>query len=149
MKTLLSIFCAVAAVATSAFAKESLWMTDFEAALTRAEKENKPILMNFTGSDFCPPCIMLSKEVFDTPEFKEYAKKNLILMEIDFPKTKPQPYSLKQQNAELARALGVQGFPSIYLVNSKLEIMTPRLGYYPGGPSVWIDGLEKFIEVAE
>ncbi len=149
MKNLLSIFIAATALVSTAFAQESIWMTDFEAARERAEKENKPILMNFTGSDFCPPCIMLAREVFDTPEFKAYAEENLILMEVDFPKTKPQPQELKRQNEQLASALQVQGFPSLYLVTHDLKVITPRLGYYPEGADVWIEGLDKFVKAAE
>ena len=149
MKRFFTIIIAIASLATAAIGAESGWMTDFEASRQKAEKENKPILMNFTGSDFCPPCIMLTKEVFDTPEFKKYATENLILMEVDFPQSKPQSPSLKRQNASLAQALEIHGYPSLYLVTHDLKVLTPRLGYYPGGPEVWIEGLEKFIKAAE
>lgn len=143
------MFVAVASLSATAFAGGSQWMTDFEAARQRAEKEDKPILMNFTGSDFCPPCIMLAKEVFNTDAFKEYAKVNLILMEVDFPQAKPQSESLQRQNAALADALEIPGYPSLYLITHDLKVITPRLGYYPGGPEVWIKGLKKFIEAAK
>lgn len=146
MKKILPMFLVVASLAATAFAGNAQWMTDFEAAREKAKKEDKPILMNFTGSDFCPPCIMLSKEVFQTKEFNEYAEANLVLMEVDFPQAKKQPPSLQRQNEALASALAIPGFPSLYLVTHDLKVITPRLGYYPGGPKVWIDGLKRFIE---
>ncbi len=149
MKRFLATIIAMASLATISLGSETAWMTDFEAARDKAEKEDKPILMNFTGSDFCPPCIMLSKEVFDTEEFRKYAAENLVLMEVDFPKAKPQPESLQRQNAELARALQIQGYPTLYLITHDLKVITPRLGYYPGGAKVWIEGLEKFISAAK
>ncbi len=146
MKRFLIILAAIASMSSVSSAAESLWMTDFTAALERSKKENKPILMNFTGSDWCGWCVKLSQEVFNTKVFKAYAEKNLILMEVDFPQNKPQSAKLRAQNEGLKQALNVEGFPTLFLVNSKLEVITPTLGYYPGGPKVWTDGLDAFVK---
>ena len=65
------------------------WLTDFDAARARSRAENKSLLIDFTGSDWCPPCMRLRKEVFSKPEFTDYAAKNLVLLEVDFQSAKP------------------------------------------------------------
>src|SRR5262245_42516320 len=74
------------------------WSTDLSAGLTRAGKEKRLVLANFTGSDWCGWCKRLHKEVFSTKEFAEFAKGNLVLVEIDFPSQKKQSESLKKAN---------------------------------------------------
>ena len=71
-------------------ADEPTWLTDFPKAQAQAKKDSKLVLMDFTGSDWCPWCIKLHNEVFTTPEFTEYAKKNLTLVQVDFPHKKEQ-----------------------------------------------------------
>src|SRR5690349_15819737 len=66
------------------------WLTDLPKAQAQAKQEDRMVLMNFTGSDWCSWCIKLDKEIFQTADFAEYAGKNLVLMEVDFPKNKPQ-----------------------------------------------------------
>src|SRR5262245_30005189 len=74
------------------------WLTDLPAAEAQAKAEGKFVLINFTGSDWCGWCMKLRKEVFLKSEFNDYAKTNLILVEVDFPKRKPQPAPLQQAN---------------------------------------------------
>src|SRR4026208_468233 len=82
-------------------AAEGKWINDVPAAKATAKKESKLVMMDFTGSDWCGWCIKLDKEVFSTPEFKEYAAKNVVLVELDFPRSKEQSAQLKKANAEL------------------------------------------------
>jgi thioredoxin-related protein len=101
------IKCALAAVAiplglgASTFAAES-WLTDYPAALALAKKENKLVLLSFGGSDWCEPCIIMKKRVFNSDAFKDYAAQNLITVDVDFPQGKPQPEALSKQNLALA-----------------------------------------------
>src|SRR3954469_10978566 len=74
------------------------WETDYAKALQMAKAQNKRVLLDFTGSDWCPPCIALRKRVFTSAEFRAYAQKNLILVELDFPRQKQQSAQLKSQN---------------------------------------------------
>ena len=74
------------------------WLTSYEKAQREAEAGNKLLLMDFTGSDWCGWCIMLDKEVFSKPEFKEYASKNLVLLELDFPRRKKMSPEITAQN---------------------------------------------------
>ncbi|QJE98994.1 thioredoxin family protein [Luteolibacter luteus] len=121
------------------------WETDFELAKQRAKAENKDILVDFTGSDWCGWCIKLKKEVFDKPEFQEYAAKKLIMVELDFPKRKELPAKEKEQNDKLAEKYDVQGFPTILLLNSKGREVN-RTGYQEGGPEKYIEHLKKLLK---
>ncbi len=118
------------------------WLTDYKKAQEAAKASNKLVLVNFTGSDWCGWCIKLDREVFSTPQFKEYASKNLVLMEADFPRAKRQSVSVKKQNEELAMQYQVIGFPTIVVLNGDGKVVG-ELGYTPGGPSAFIAELEK------
>ena len=81
-------------------------------AQQEAKANNKLLLLDFTGSDWCGWCIKLNKEVFSKPEFKDYANKNLVLMEVDFPRGKSQGSDIKKQNEGLAQQYQIEGFPT-------------------------------------
>lgn len=121
------------------------WMTDHSKALEKAKAENKPVLMDFTGSDWCGWCIKLDKEVFSTSTFKTYAEKNLVLLKLDFPRRHPLPASEKKQNEELASKYGIQGFPTIVILGAD-GAKKGELGYLAGGPKPWIVELEKITK---
>src|SRR5256885_3444923 len=89
------------------------WLTSLEQAQKEAQAKNRLLLMDFTGSDWCGWCIMLDKEVFSKSEFKEYASKNLVLLELDFPRTKKMPPVVTDQNEQLAVIYRDQGFPTV------------------------------------
>ena len=134
---------AVLALAWTVSAEDLAWKTDLDAAKKEAKKENKMVLMNFTGSDWCIFCKKLEAEVFNTKEFAEYAKKNLVLVELDFPRKKQQAPELKEANAKLQKEYGVQGFPTIVALNSEGKEIWKNPGYVPGGPKVFIGKLEQ------
>ncbi len=94
------------------------WTEDATAALKSARAEKKLLLMDFTGSDWCPFCVKLDKEVFSTPEFKDYAKNNLVLLELDFPKNKTQKRETIMQNEQIREMFGVEGFPVLIVCDS-------------------------------
>lgn len=118
------------------------WLTDAPAAFARAAKENKPVLMDFTGSDWCGWCQRLDKEVFSTVAFATYAKKNLILLKVDFPRSLKQTDSEKQQNQALGAKYRIEGYPTLVLVRAD-GTERGRLGYQPGGPDPWLAALDK------
>jgi len=138
MKSLLPIGCALLVAASTAFAADE-WQTDFKAASAQAAKENKMILLDFTGSDWCGWCIKLDKDTFSKPEFQKFAAENLVLVEIDFPQNKPQSDDVKKQNAELEAKFGVQGYPTLVLLNSEGKEIARNVGYLKGGPAGFID----------
>src|SRR4051812_3896083 len=114
------ISCALAAVlAAPAFAAEDEWLTDLAKAQTKAKAEKKMVFMDFTGSDWCPPCKALKKNVLSSPDFLNYAKKNLVLVEVDFPRSKPQPEELKKANQALQEKFKIEGYPTVIVLDAE------------------------------
>lgn len=136
-----TLIAAVAAL-TVLTATSSEWTTDAAKAQEQAKKENKLVMLDFTGSDWCGWCIKLKKEVFDTQEFKTYASKNLVLVEVDFPKTKEQSAEQKKANQALQKKYGIRGYPTIIVLDGDGK-QVGKLGYMKGGPKAFIAELEK------
>jgi thioredoxin-related protein len=132
----------VFAVAATA-AADVEWLTDYKKAQEQAKSAKKAVLLEFTGSDWCPPCIKLKREVFDKPEFQEYAATKYVLVEIDFPRRKALSEAAQRENEELAIKYGVQVFPTTIIVDADGKPLVIMEGYPPGGVSAFIDQLEK------
>jgi len=132
---------------SSAFAASS-WETDYDKALAKAKVENKRVLLDFAGSDWCGPCIEMRKRVFSSKEFGAYAAKNLILVEVDYPQRKKQSADLKKQNEKLGKQYGIdeKGFPTVVLLDPDGKVIREFSGY-DGEPSAeiiaWIEGKGK------
>ncbi len=106
-------FTAVAALSASAFASAPQgWSTDLDAAFKKAKADNKSVLVEFTGSDWCPPCIAMRKNVFSTKEFVAAASKNFLLVELDFPKGNKE---VAEKNQPWAEKYKIEGFPTVIL----------------------------------
>ncbi len=140
-------------VRAQANAQELEWHTDVAKAVSLSEKSKKPILMFFTGSDWCGWCMKLQKEVLKTPEFTKWAKDNVILVELDFPKRTPQSDALKQQNAQLNQFFQVRGYPTVWFAkgtkttDGKISFEAlGSTGYVAGGPAAWLEGANKIIK---
>ena len=121
---------------------EADWLTDFTAAQAAAKAGDKLLLLDFTGSDWCGWCRLLKAEVFSQPEFEAYAKKNLVLLTVDFPRAKPLSSEVRRQNQTLAQKYAIEGFPTIVILNGDGK-QVGLLGYMPGGPKAFIDELSK------
>jgi len=101
--------------------------------------------MNFTGSDWCGWCIKLDNEVFAKQEIKDFAKENLVLVKIDFRRSRRQSHEIKRRNQLLARQYQVQGFPTIIVLGlDGTQIGT--MGYVPGGPAAFINGVKAILK---
>jgi protein disulfide-isomerase len=118
------------------------WLTSLEQAQAQAKAEHKLVLLDFTGSDWCGWCKLLDKEVFSQPEFKEYATRNLVLVEVDFPRLKDIGNATRAQNEQLAVKYQIQGFPTIIVLNEEGKKVA-EFGYMQGGPEAFITQLEK------
>jgi thioredoxin-related protein len=116
-------------LAAQAFAAEGTWMTDLPKAQAKAKAEKKMVLVDFTGSDWCPPCKALHKNVLSSPEFLSYAKDNLVLVEIDFPRSKPQSAELKKANKELGKKYSIEGYPTVMVFDSEGKELLKDVGY--------------------
>lgn len=91
------------------------WLVNVEEAYELSKKTGKPILANFTGSDWCGWCKRLTRSVFVHDEFKSWAEKNVILLELDFPRRKKLPQDIRAQNQSLQRAFKITGYPTVWL----------------------------------
>ncbi len=120
------------------------WLTDYEEARAQAGKQSRPILVNFSGSDWCGWCIKLDEEVFEKEEFKKFADEKLVLFVADFPRSKEQADELKTQNRSLMEKYGIQGFPTILLLDAEGEVIG-RTGYQAGGPENYVKHLEELL----
>jgi len=118
------------------------WLTDLPQAQARARNENKLVLLDFTGSDWCGWCQKLDEDTFSQPEFAEYARKNLVLVQLDYPRQKPQPDALKRANAALEEKYGVDGFPTLIAMKPDGTVVWKQDGYVKGGPPVLIAQLD-------
>lgn len=138
MKKLILTLLLLASVTARA---ELTWLTDLDEAKKVAAKENKKLLVDFTGSDWCGYCIKLHKEVFDTPEFEKFAK-DYVLVELDFPKRKEQPAAEKAKNQAAQKKYGVNGFPTVIIMNTSGKVLNRAEGYSPdSGPSAYLPQL--------
>lgn len=118
------------------------WYATLEEAMEVAQKKHKPILMQFSGSDWCKWCIKLNNEVFLTKEFTDWAKNNIILINLDFPRRTPQTEKVKQYNNAQMQKYGVRGFPTVLLLNEYGNVVQ-QTGYLPGGPTVYIKHIKE------
>ena len=141
-KFLLTLVAGLMACAVTARA-ELAWGTDLDAALAQAKKEKKHVLIDFTGSDWCGPCMRLKKDVFDTKEFADYAEKNLVLIEADFPRIKKQSAALIKSNAALQAKFKTDGYPTIIILNGDGKEVSRTVGNQHGGPKAWIAVLSE------
>ncbi len=125
-------------------ADEAGWLTVLDQPVAKAQLNNKPILLFFTGSDWCGWCKKFDQEALSTPEFREYAEKNLILVEIDFPKQTPQSDAIKKANAAWQERFKITGFPTLILLDSHFKALGRQEGYAEGGAKIFIEELEQW-----
>ena len=120
------------------------WEDNLETAIQQAKKENKAVLVNFTGSDWCIWCKRLSSEVFQQKEFEKYADESLVLVKLDFPRNIEQSAETQNYNRNLAQKYGIQGFPTILIFNSQGKLVA-QTGYQPGGPEKYIEHIKSYL----
>ena len=132
------------------------WLVDVMQAHELSEKTGKPILANFTGSDWCGWCKKLKYAVFDKEEFKTWAEENVILLELDFPRRKQIPANIKQQNAQLQQAFQVRGYPTVWVFyltkpEGSQQFNIDALGKtgYAGSVEIFTKTIESMMEQYE
>jgi protein disulfide-isomerase len=141
MKTFLSL----ALLLTSMVFVHAGWTTDYKAALAQAKTENKLVLLDFTGSDWCGYCKLLDSEVFFQQSFKDFADSKYVMVTVDFPHEAPQPDTIKEQNAALGKQFGIDGFPTLIVLTPDGKELGRQVGYDPGsGPDAVIAKLKSF-----
>ncbi|MCD6526760.1 MAG: thioredoxin family protein [Desulfuromonas sp.] len=126
-------------------AAENIWHVDFDLAKKIAQQENKSIFANFSGSDWCHWCKKLDKDILKTEEFQTYAKDNLVLLLVDFPKRTKQTKRQIEHNRALANEFNVRGFPTVILLKANGTLISVT-GYRYGGPKAYVEHIEKLIK---
>lgn len=157
MKTLaflsIILFTGLTTFAQKSAKDDLVWHTDLNKAIELANKQDKPLMLFFTGSDWCGWCVKLQKEVFTQNEFKKWAQDNVILVEVDFPRANIQTEEVKAQNRNLQQQFAVRGYPTCWFVKAdKLKdgkvnfTQLGTKGYEAGGPGNWITGAKTLIK---
>ena len=139
-----NIFSAVLMLFTFAAVAGDGWMTNFEEAKAKAAKENKSLLVDFTGSDWCGYCIELHKNVFSKAAFTAYAKDKFVLVVLDFPEKIQLSAELKKQNSTLAKKFNVRGYPTVLIMDAN-GVPYAKTGNRPGGPAEYNKHLDVFL----
>jgi protein disulfide-isomerase len=124
--------------------KSLKWNDNLESSVKIAKSENKYVLVNFTGSDWCVWCKKLNAEVFTQKEFAKYANEKLVLVKIDFPRSIEQSEATKKYNQDLAFKYGIQGFPTIVLLDKNGNLVA-KTGYQPGGAANYVAHLNQLF----
>lgn len=119
-------------------------MDRFEIAQSQAKLADKPILLIFSGSDWCSWCIRLDREVFSQPEFKSWADQHVITFIADFPRNSTQSPEERARNQALLEKYGVEGYPTVLLLNADGSVIA-RTGYKPGGAANYVAMLERIL----
>ena len=129
---------------TALSARAEGWLTNFEEAKKQATEKNVPIIANFSGSDWCGWCIKLDREVLSKPEFMDYAKENLVLLNLDFPARKKQDQAIADQNKALAAKYGIRGYPTVLVLDATGKVVA-KTGYQPGGPAAYVEHIKELL----
>ena len=129
------------------------WLTSFDEARAQAKAEGKSVLLFLHGSDWCPPCVQMQREVIDSPEFARYARQALVLVDVDFPQRQTQSEALRQANLALKARFNLsaardEGFPTLVLVNAAGETVFQETGYFGGGPAELLARLRRHTTLA-
>ena len=129
----------------SGLVADDVWLTDPEEATKMAVDQDKDLLLLFTGSDWCPPCIKLETEIFSKPEFLEEAKRQFVFLVFDFPREKQLPDELAAQNKKWAQRFGVEGYPTVIVLDKKQRPFGIT-GYRDGGVEEYLGQLGEFTQ---
>lgn len=121
------------------------WSEDFPNAQAQAKKDGKPLLVLFTGSDWCPPCMQMEKDTFSKPAFAQFADKNLVRFVADQPMKKQLPASQVQQNEALSEKYGIRGVPTVILFSPEGKEIARHVGYLEGG----VPAFENWVKSAK
>jgi protein disulfide-isomerase len=131
------------------------WEVDLNEAYKKSQKKGLPILANFTGTDWCGWCIRLKNSVFTTEAFKKWAEKNVILLEVDFPRRFKLPDNISKQNAGMQQAFQVRGYPTVWVFEMDMDAKSGKTNItalaktgYVASPSEFISSVEANIKAS-
>ncbi len=137
------ILALAAALIASSAARALEWTDDYAAAVAKARKEHKLVLLDFTGSDWCIWCKRIDADIFEQPKFQDFAAKRLVLVTLDFPRSHELPPALKAQNDRLEAKYAIEGFPTLIVLDPDEKVVFTQVGYLEGGPDALIAKFPK------
>ena len=152
MKRCIAILSLVFFSVTCAFSQSSLhWFTNYKTAIAAAAKENKPVLLFFHGSDWCPPCIKMQRQVFGDSSFINFGAGKLIFLNVDFPRKPPlTPRQLRHNQAVKKQfelpADFTQGYPQVIIINAAGKVLYQEKGYEGEGAGKLMGIIKNVIE---
>ena len=157
MKKLILLLFTIVSFTSFSQLIEGNWLNienpEMNKAIEISQKTNKPIMLFFTGSDWCGWCKKLVKEVYKTSEFNTWAKKNVVLVEVDFPRRSKLASELTAQNNSLKQIFQPRGYPTVYFAkpvkgaDGNVQFKTlGQTGYVAGGPTKWIASANQFFK---
>jgi thioredoxin-related protein len=127
--------------------KSVQWQTNYDTIMAQAVKENKPVLLFFHGSDWCPPCIKMQKEVFKTSAFADSTQHRVLFLDVDFPLKTRLPEVQQKHNFDVKKRMGLpetfyDGYPQVIIVDPAGKLLYKKKGYYGGGPDDLINTIK-------
>lgn len=144
MKSLIVPLAVALTLSTASCARaDQAWTSDYQKAQQEAKASHKLVLLDFTGSDWCGFCFQLDRAILSKPQFKDYASKNLVLVEVDFPRRKAQSIETKRQNQQLAQRYQIEGFPTLVVLNGEGQTVWRYDGMYMGDVAAFLAELDK------
>ena len=157
MKKLILLLFTIVSFTSFSQLIEGNWLNtekpEMNKAIEISQKTNKPIMLFFTGSDWCGWCKKLVKEVYKTSEFNTWARKNVVLVEVDFPRRSKLSSELTAQNNSLKQIFQPRGYPTVYFAkpvkgaDGNVQFKTlGQTGYVAGGPTKWIASTNQFFK---
>jgi protein disulfide-isomerase len=135
----------ILALACANFLHAADWLTNYDQAIAQAQAMHRPILADFTGSDWCVWCMKLEHEVFSQPQFDAWASANVVLLKIDFPRQTPLDEAAQQMNDALAQKYNIQGFPTVVILKPDGSEKA-RTGYRQGGVAAYLKYLDGLLK---
>lgn len=124
-----------------------LWTESYDEAIEQAKASGKAVMADFTGSDWCPPCKLLEKQIFKSKAFQAWAKENVVLLYLDFPSRKKQSAATKAQNAKLKGEFKIRGYPTLVFFTHDRKELGRFVGYRPQKVSDWIKRVEAEVKL--
>ncbi|WP_422861534.1 thioredoxin family protein [Flagellimonas sp. W118] len=128
---------------------QAQWLSNFDMALKEADKENRPIILVFSGSDWCGPCIRFKRSILDSEEFMNYSESNYVLYNADFPRKKKNelPVELSNSNKSLAAEFNPSGYFPLVVVLDKDKSILGKTGFdRRNSPKEFISLLNSFVK---
>jgi thioredoxin-related protein len=146
MKTMKASVFALVAAFTVSLVQAGDYLTDFEAGKKKAAAENKALLVKFTGSDWCQPCMKLEKEVFSKSSFKKAVAKDFVVVVLDFPQKKKLPKDEAAANKKVAKQYNLEGYPTVMLMDAQGKVFKLLSSYNGGGASAYLKSIQTSLK---